>query len=287
MTSLLITADAPAPAKLGKEAAALLRAFPPRPRASSWPATAGSRNAVLDRLEQPPFRATAPSTQTARMVGARLLLRWLETFPGETWQQRWEASPASAAYDGWSDNILDWGHAQGRKPGRTPGAGMLALISADIIRPSLEWLARNCSNSLRPTIQAARDPEGFARLSAQIPARELATRPASEALKAIASIVAAYGGGVDDIVVGDVLTLARIKASQNGHTGPVIRAYTLLRGRGQFPVDAPATLHNITTRTGQLPRQVSSIAIPCAASRSAISSSTTSPSARPPSTTPP
>ncbi|MFC4466824.1 tyrosine-type recombinase/integrase [Streptomyces xiangluensis] len=254
MTNLLIVSDPPAPARLnGEEAAALLRAFPPRPRASSWPATEGSREVVLDRLERPPFRATTPSAQTSRMVGARLLLGWLESFPGDTWQQRWVASPASATYAGWIDGVVQWALAQGRKPRRdAPSSGMLALISADIVRPSMEWLSSNASRHLRHTVQAARDPEGFARLSAQIPARELATSPASEALKANATIIAAQGGGVDDIVVDDLLALVRIKASQNAQTSAVLRAYTWLSGRGQFPTDAPATLHNLAIRSGQV-----------------------------------
>ncbi|MEU1307871.1 site-specific integrase [Streptomyces cinnamoneus] len=187
------------------------------------------------------------------MVGARLLLGWLETFPGDTWQQRWVASPASVAYAGWTDGVIQWALTQGREPRRdAPSSGMLALIGADIIRPSLEWLSSSASRHFRHTVQAARDPEGFARLLAQIPARELATAPASEALKAIATIIVAQGGGVDDIVVGDLLALVRIKASQNAPAGAVLRAYTWLRGCGHFPTDAPATLHNLSARSGQV-----------------------------------
>ncbi|MFI8985067.1 tyrosine-type recombinase/integrase [Streptomyces antimycoticus] len=188
------------------------------------------------------------------MVGVRLLLGWLETFPGDTWQQRWEASPASACYAGWGDAVFEWALSQGRRPQRAvSSSGMLALISADVLRPSLEWLSSNTSRHLRLTVQAARDPQGFARLSAQIPERELATSPASEAMKAIATIIAAKGGGIDDIVVGDLLALVRIKANQNAQTSAVIRAYTWLRSRDQFPPDAPATLHNLATRSGQVP----------------------------------
>lgn len=128
---------------------------------------------------------------------------------------------------------------------------MLGLISANVIRPGLQWLSPNSSRRLRPAIAAARDPDGFASLSAQIPPGALATSPASEALKVIALIVAAQGGG-DDIVVGDLLTLLQIKANQNAQNGPVLRAYTWLRTRGQFPPGAPATLQNLPARSGQV-----------------------------------
>ncbi|WP_328935122.1 MULTISPECIES: hypothetical protein [unclassified Streptomyces] len=209
--------------------------------------------AVVDRLQRRPFRAATDSAQSVRMGGARMLLDWLETFPGDTWQQRWEASPAAGAYAGWSEALMVWRLGEGRKPRQDAApSGMLALISADVIRPSLQWLSPNSSRQLRPAIAAARDPDGFARLSAQIPSGELATSPASEALKVIALIVASHGGGVDDIVVGDLLTLLQIKAIQNAQNGPVLRAYTWLCARGQFPPDAPATLQNLPARSGQV-----------------------------------
>lgn len=254
MTNLLAAPTAEAVTNLrGEEAAALLRAFPPRPQATSWPATQLSREAVLHRLQRPPFRATTDSAQSVRMGGARMLLSWLDTFSGATWQQRWKASPAAGAYAGWSDALMVWRLNQGRKPRQDAApSGMLALISADVIRPGLQWLSPNSSRQLRPAIAAARDPDGFARLSAQIPSGELATSPASEALKVIALIIASHGGGVDDIVVGDLLTLLQIKAIQNAQNGPVLRAYTWLRARDQFPSDAPATLQNLPARSGQV-----------------------------------
>ncbi|MFJ8477406.1 tyrosine-type recombinase/integrase [Kitasatospora sp. NPDC094011] len=65
-------------------------------------------------------------------------------------------------------------------------------------------------------------------------------------------IVAAFGGGVDDIVVGDLLAMAQARASQGAVGGPVVRAYSWLQRRGQFPPDAPATLSNFMSRSGQV-----------------------------------
>ncbi|MFG2416708.1 tyrosine-type recombinase/integrase [Streptomyces goshikiensis] len=187
------------------------------------------------------------------MVGVHLLLGWLASLPGDTWQQRWNSSPAASSYDGWREPAFAWAVAQNRLPGQTwSDAGLLALICADVVRPSLQWLAGSPSRHLRPALAAARDPEDFARLESAIPAHERATPNGSRAMKYIAQIVAACGGGVDDIVVGDLLVHPKLQERKTGASGPVHLAYTWLRNRGQFPPDAPVTLHNMTSRTGQI-----------------------------------
>ncbi len=205
---------------------------------------------VLDALRQPPLKATPDRTQDSRLIGARSVLRWLETFPGATWQQRWEASPAPASPNGWVLRHKEWARAVGRSPSDgTVQAGMLALLSADVIRPDMPWLVSNPSRFLRPTVQAARDPEGFARLETAGPNADQQGRIASEARKAIAQILVAYGGKIQDITVGDCL--ARLQACGTESRG-IRLAYVWLRELGHFPPDAPATLLTLVNRSGQV-----------------------------------
>ena len=68
--------------------------FPSTPLQERWPATADGEGEVLRRLELPPFRAEMKGTQAGRRRGTAKLLRWLSSFPGDTWQQRWGASQA-------------------------------------------------------------------------------------------------------------------------------------------------------------------------------------------------
>ncbi|MFD0008257.1 hypothetical protein ACFVJ4_38555 [Streptomyces sp. NPDC127178] len=234
----------------GGEIDAYLQTFPPRAPGTDWATTQISREEVLHRLEQPPFKNGKDSTHSMRMVGARLLLRWLETFEGETWQQRWNASPGSVTSVGWTEAPLAWGIGHGRKPQKAGfGSGLLALICADVIRPSMAWLASSLSPHLREAIEAARDPGGFAELrSARMPGQP-DPRRTSKALKAVARILAAKGGGIDDIVVGDVLEMLLV-ATPNS-TSHTRLAYALLQSRGQFPPDAPRTLRSIEKRAGQ------------------------------------
>ncbi|MFJ2609122.1 tyrosine-type recombinase/integrase [Streptomyces sp. NPDC087425] len=237
----------------GAEGIALMERFPPRPRLTDWPATADSREEVLHRLTQPSLRASSERAQDNRMVGARLLLGWLETFPGETWQERWQASPAhsqQALSPDWQGEFLAWGRSAGHRPDKkTPQRGLLALMCADAVRPEPQFINGVRSRHLRPAIES-RDPEGFAFLRDSLPDEVLASVDGAATVKAIAEIVASQGGSVRDIVVGDLLLWLRLSSRRN--TRRVIMAYTWLRDLGIFPADAPHTLLRIHHRTGQV-----------------------------------
>ncbi|MYS93815.1 MULTISPECIES: tyrosine-type recombinase/integrase [Streptomyces] len=251
MTTTVLTAPAKAPRKLaGAEAAALLEKFPPRERAASWPMTEADSEYILDTLQQPPFRVKR-NAQVTRMVGARIILSWLQTFPGSTWQACWDASPAAHSPSGWHRDVIDWAANVGRKPTTAClASGTLALICVDAIRPTLAWLAASTSGALRPAIAATRDPDGFARLEAQFPEDIRSTRHASAGLQGVSRLIAAFGGLVKDIVVGDLLAL--LQATDYDAARGVRIAYTALRDLGQFPPDAPATLLRLQTRAGQV-----------------------------------
>jgi hypothetical protein len=54
----------------------LLAAFPPRPLASSWPATEASRSAVLARVLGAPFTLDNAGSQQTRRLGVLAVLSW-------------------------------------------------------------------------------------------------------------------------------------------------------------------------------------------------------------------
>ncbi|MFD6309842.1 site-specific integrase [Streptomyces sp. JHA19] len=238
---------------VGAEELKLMSRFPHRERPSTWEATAVTREEVLERLARPPLRAVEPSAQANRMFGARLLLDWLMTFPGETWQQRWQESPAHGqhiASQGWRDAFAAWARPEGRVSRReTLLVGVLALLCADAVRPDPEFLIGSRSRHLLPALETTRDPEGFARLRASLP-NNISAANISSGLKTIAEIMACRGGAIEDIVVGDLL-LWQSKNPRNSN-GRIQLAYTWLRDLGLFPADAPHTLFRISNRTGQL-----------------------------------
>ncbi|MGW0628088.1 tyrosine-type recombinase/integrase, partial [Streptomyces sp. NPDC002758] len=231
----------------GSQLSTLQAQFPPRQRAESWPATEATAEEVLERLRQPPLRSEKERAQATRLQGARWLLRWLATFPGEDWQQRWQECPAAGNRDGWTAHVREWGKEQGGLPTHTAmTAGMLALVCADVIRPGLSWLASRGSGYLRTSIEATRDPEGFARLRAAIPPNAYESGEGIRARVVIAQLLAVYGGEIADIQVGDLLDFRM--GNEKSKSTPIHLAYSWLRGLGQFPSNAPPTLMHLQVR---------------------------------------
>jgi integrase len=239
--------------KLSAEASALRERFPPRPVPERWQATCQDRRAVLARLLAPPFRLDSAAGQHQRRFGLIRTLEWLAAQPGHTWQERWIASGASA--DGrvdWRRLPLQWLRSTGRiAPSNTTayktlGAGLLQLICGDVIRPDLAWLLTTASpQNLAAEMARVRDPDGFAKLHALSQTSATGVVTATGALARIAFIMAAKGGTVRDITVGDSLELVEISAvecDQYGRGGKGPYFYQLLHAMGVFPADAPPTV---------------------------------------------
>ena len=184
-------------------------------------------------------------------------MHWLEEQPGRTWQDRWVASGADAAGNlAWRGLAAAWLRGTGwastnpRTDFIALGRGVLPLICGDVIRPSLRWLLTPAiPKNLAAEMARSRDPGGFAALAAL--AR---TDPASAATKdlaarRIAAILAAKGGAIAGITVGDCLELLDVLAGGGGNTSPYF--YQLLHAVGTFPPAAPPTVRAFKT-PGQL-----------------------------------
>jgi hypothetical protein len=239
--------------KLSAEASALRERFPPRPVTESWQATCQDRRAVLARLLAPPFRLDTASGQHQRRFGLIRTLEWLQAQPGRTWQERWIASRAGA--DGradWRRLPLQWLESTGRVAAanttahKTLGAGLLQLICGDVIRPDIAWLLTTASpHNLAAEMARVRDRDGFAQLQALSKTSTVGEITARGALARIAFIMAAKGGTVRDITVGDSLELVEISAvecDQYGRGGKGPYFYQLLHAIGVYPAAAPPTV---------------------------------------------
>ena len=244
------------PARGGGDLAALLDRFPPRPVAKTWAATEQPREQVLDWLLKPPFRLDHPASQANRKAGVIQILAWLETLPGGTWQDRWTASGA--------EDAADWRTVPGRwLKGGNPvidehgpevsrlGTGMILLITGGVFRPGLPFLLAATSRHLAAEMARTRDPAGFARLAAlceTVPESAVATR----AIRRITAIMAAKGGLVADITVGDCLEVLHLAGGifqRDSDKNPYF--YQLMHATGAFPAEAPPTVR-ISQARGQL-----------------------------------
>ncbi len=81
-------ASPPVAGSVKSTGAQLVAAFPPRPFASSWPATEARRSAGAERVLAAPFALDNPLSQRNRRLGVLAVLGWLREQPGECWQQR-------------------------------------------------------------------------------------------------------------------------------------------------------------------------------------------------------
>ncbi|HET6213228.1 MAG TPA: hypothetical protein VFE14_10195, partial [Micromonosporaceae bacterium] len=238
--------------------AQLLAAFPPRPLASSWPATEASRSAVLARVLAAPFTLDNPASQQTRRLGVLAVLNWLQTHPGDSWQQRWRASGAEDQSD-WRDLLTTTaaGRSRARTATGTPlphlSPGLLVLICADVIRPSVGWLLRfaPARRNLATEMARTRDAAAFAALAESCTQGRVGLQSGQQALTRVAVIVAAKGGPVAAVRVGDCVELLQVaagmRATSEGHAhSPLF--YHLLRSHGVLGEDAPAAIEMFSGR---------------------------------------
>jgi hypothetical protein len=235
--------------RLTTEALLLRARFPPRAPVTTWRATCADRHAVVARLLAPPVAEDHP----ARRFGLTRMLDWLEAQPGQTWQERWKATGADSgnqADPGWKSAPMAWLKQTGRTAASTDtlqgalGSGLQLLVCGDVIRPSIPWLLRVRTFNLAGGMARARDPIGFAALRDASRDSVVSSLTVQDALTRIAYIMAAKGGAVRAITVGDCLELLdrAFEYGQYGTGGKGPYFYQLLHAIGAFPETAPATV---------------------------------------------
>ena len=254
MTTMTITRTSTKAWQVSDEAKALLAKFPPRAVPGSWPRTRHDRGAVEARLAAAPFRANEAHTRSHRKLSLGAVLDWLELFPGQTWQQRWDASGAGRdGHRDWRTQLVADLDAAGLMDERRDyvrkvlGKGIIQLIGGDYLRPSLGWLMATASPvRIVNEMAVVRDPHGIAELRAVRLANTVGDSTILPAIEKVALIMAAKGGMVHDITVGDCLELMRI--SREVFPGPTRSCrhspvfYQLLHSLGNFPAAAPPTV---------------------------------------------
>jgi integrase len=178
--------------------------------------------------------------------------------PGETWQQRWMASGADAAGGAWRRVPIAWQQARGRASRwlwHELSGALVVAICGDLVRPSLRCLIAGAAGkgSLTRNLARIRDPQGFACLRALCAADpHVSANAESLTLRRSAEIIAAKGGVLADITVGDALELMDREAEI--FTCPTKDHkvfYRMLRELGVFEDEAPQRLRAFRT-AGQL-----------------------------------
>src|SRR5260370_4047407 len=115
----------------------------------------------------------------------------------------------------------------------------------------MEWLlARPIRFPLGREMPRVRDPAGFAALEERAAAAGIGFFSRRRAIEQVAIILAAKGGAVADITVGDCLEFLEIRDRLAGTLdgGKGAGFYQLLQAAGTFPAGAPATLRMLYPR---------------------------------------
>jgi Phage integrase family len=230
--------------------------FPARPVAPCWPATEQDRCQVLGLVARAAVGLAESRIDSNRRRGLPLLLDWLADQPGRTWQDRWLGSGADAAGERWADGPAQWLRRRGAYSAsrlELLTSSLLVAVGADIVRPSLGWLLTGGKKrKLARNMIRCRDRHGFARLD-RLCADDPAITPHARGhiLFRTAVIIAAKGGGLVDITIGDVLEILDVEAALRGQTRSGSATFRMLRVMGVFGDGVPS-LREIRS-TGQRP----------------------------------
>jgi integrase len=245
------------PALAAKGTAELLARFPPRPVAQCWPETSIGRAEVLAMASAKSVGPGGSPSDTVRrlLIGLGFLIDWLDAQPGGTWQERWLASGADAAGTDWRALPAGWLERQCKPTNdshRYVPASMELLIGLGIVRPSIDWLLTGGKGRLLSCrLLRAADAEGFGRLHRtceQDPAiTELSER---HIVLRCTLLIAAKGGRIADITVGDVLELLEAEDRWKSDLRSRPALFKVLREMGVFAADVPGW--RALRRSGQL-----------------------------------
>ena len=223
---------------------------PPRPTGQVWSTTCLSRYEARQLLTEAKEHGNRNAGFGPKGIG--LLLDWLDDQPGRTWQDRWLASGAETGDRAWRHIPTGWlterGHAA-KWAHEAFFSTLFTAIAVDLIRPSLPWLVRASfqRGHLMRILAGCRDPGGFSRLRALCSAdADISTAAATRTTYRTGLILAAKGGAIADITVGDIVELLEAEAEHCGtKPGATHLFYRILHALCCFGPSAPATLRQL------------------------------------------
>lgn len=183
--------------------------------------------------------------------GSRAILEWLDSQPGDGWQDRWLASGADRGLD-WIETLIVSDDARSEVTQRgSLISGLSSLLLCRIIMPSYEFLASYKACALFSHARQVFRPDLFDVIGKHADHMNLAGRSLNHALAAISKIVLHTGRDLDTLTAEDVLIYRAWRVRRHGKADPGLAvAWVLLR---QVTDLGPHATLREAVRNGQLP----------------------------------
>jgi site-specific recombinase XerD len=206
---------------------------------------------VLELVAGLPFTSPAwSSVAGTRQRGARLVLAWLETMPGEGWQDRWLAADADAGL-AWVDQLTGDNPRGERFKREEVMRGLAGLLLCRLVQPSYTFLTGYKAVKLFTDVQTVVSPDLFVRVRAAAQQRAMTGDQVRQTLTILTKMVLHTGKDLDQITVEDFYELHAWGTQGHGHrTIGIHGGWDLLRDVGVLTATAPL---RAALRAGQRP----------------------------------
>lgn len=188
-----------------------------------------------------------------RRPGMRILLHYLGSFEGQSWQDRWVSSGIEDD-QGWRDTIVNlWNADKGtRYDNDYPSGGVAWATAVDAIRPSYEWMQREYKllRALPGAVIGHRDSDGQAAIvhaiNTHTPREAMRVRHMRDALLQLSQILARTGKKqIADVSITDIHDV-RAAAEGNRLAKPSGAAYNAMYAADMLPAGSPERFVDLT-----------------------------------------
>lgn len=181
-----------------------------------------------------------------RRKGTDQLLGWLESWPGQTWQQRWLASGSEDLAGSWAEPAIQFVFDRASPPcvlssaRRSVQFGVHALLCLGVLRPGYGWLCRAGLHATFEHVRQLSDPEFVADLSERCRRADHRPRHEIDALNHLSRIIMHTGRGPRELTTADLLAYhaGLIAIGRQGDCFELL--WDLLRETNVLPDDTPS-----------------------------------------------
>jgi integrase len=211
-----------------------------------WPRSRTDRAAIAGLASALPVGSQLPKVLAERRYSAGQVLAWLESLPGQTWQQRWEASGCEALGRDWTDVPAGFFRQDSAAPigpqraRRIATCAIHALLCLDVIRPGYRWLLSCQLKSTYEHVRRLRDPDWCAQADAICQEAGHRMRNQLDALMHLSRIMLHTGRGPRELTTADLLAYHRAVTGVRQEVCSFALTWDLMRQTGVFPAGTPS-----------------------------------------------